>query len=404
MKKLLMIIPQLSMGGAEHSFYKVYQQLKEYYQIDIVIFNFNDGIAYPVPEDHIISLGVSGGANPFLKIKAFRQRYLRLKRILSEREPDVTLSYLEGANYLNCMMPSVYKRVISQRGSIMHDETMSGVLRILRQRVLIPLLYRRADRIVALNEEIAREIISLTNQSEKTVVIHNMFDREMIEASAMDPGIKFNNAGGRIVICVVGRLAFEKGFHHVLRVLQRLKRMEKGRFVLQVVGYGPDGPQLMSLASQLGLTWKEQDGTSIDLDDDVVFLGSRKNPYPFIQKSDMLIISSSSEGGPNVLLEAMICKTLVISANCPSGPRLRIAPEEHPDYDMRSMCIAENGILIPNFQQPDLNDIYQIWADGIQSVLHDESGMKRMVESAYQYSERFSKQRISHKWREVLEQ
>ena len=47
----------------------------------------------------------------------------------------------------------------------------------------------------------------------------------------------------------------------------------------------------------------------------------KENPYPFISKSDLLILSSKFEGSPNVLPEAIFLKKFVISSDCPSGPR-----------------------------------------------------------------------------------
>ena len=49
-------------------------------------------------------------------------------------------------------------------------------------------------------------------------------------------------------------------------------------------------------------------------------IGFQLNPYKYINKSDLLILSSIYEGLPNVILEAMTLKKFVISSNCPTGP------------------------------------------------------------------------------------
>ena len=56
-------------------------------------------------------------------------------------------------------------------------------------------------------------------------------------------------------------------------------------------------------------------------DDDVKFLGYKKNIYPYLKWSDALILSSKYEGSPNVLIEAISMKKIVISSNCPTGPK-----------------------------------------------------------------------------------
>lgn len=45
-----------------------------------------------------------------------------------------------------------------------------------------------------------------------------------------------------------------------------------------------------------------------------------KNPFPYIKKSQLFILSSTYEGLPNVLLEALVLKRFIISSNCQTGP------------------------------------------------------------------------------------
>ena len=47
----------------------------------------------------------------------------------------------------------------------------------------------------------------------------------------------------------------------------------------------------------------------------------QKNPFPFLKRSDLFILSSKFEGLPNVLLEALVLKKFVISTKCPTGPK-----------------------------------------------------------------------------------
>ena len=67
----------------------------------------------------------------------------------------------------------------------------------------------------------------------------------------------------------------------------------------------------------------------------------QKNPYPYLKKSDLFILSSLYEGLPNVLLEAMSLKKFIISSNCPTGPRE----------------ILQNGKLGELFRNNDFEDL-----------------------------------------------
>ena len=53
----------------------------------------------------------------------------------------------------------------------------------------------------------------------------------------------------------------------------------------------------------------------------IKILPFQKNPFNYIIKSDLFVLTSKFEGLPNVLLEAISLKKFVISSNCPTGPK-----------------------------------------------------------------------------------
>ena len=56
------------------------------------------------------------------------------------------------------------------------------------------------------------------------------------------------------------------------------------------------------------------------LNNSIKIISFKKNPYPYIKRSDVFILSSIFEGLPNVLLEALALNKFIISSNCPTGP------------------------------------------------------------------------------------
>ena len=54
--------------------------------------------------------------------------------------------------------------------------------------------------------------------------------------------------------------------------------------------------------------------------DKIELVGFKKNPYPWMAKSDIFVMSSDYEGLPMVLIEAMACRIPVITTDCSSGP------------------------------------------------------------------------------------
>jgi len=78
--------------------------------------------------------------------------------------------------------------------------------------------------------------------------------------------------------------------------------------------------------------------TELGIEEKVVFLDFVENPYPLIKGAHALVLSSEFEGLGNVLIEALILGTNVISTDCDSGPREILVDE------LKSNLIPVNDI------------------------------------------------------------
>ena len=109
------------------------------------------------------------------------------------------------------------------------------------------------------------------------------------------------------VILAIGRMKKVKDFSTLLRAFARLLVQRPARLI--VLGEGRLRPSLQSLAWELGIAER------------VDFPGFQENPYAFLAKADLFVLSSRHEALPTVLIEAMACGCPVVSTDCPSGPR-----------------------------------------------------------------------------------
>ena len=101
-RKVLLIIPELCMGGAQRTLSKLSVELARRHKVWVVIFNKDAAIAYPLG-GKLLSLEVAGANNPITKLIAFRKRVARLKKIKKDIRPDISISFLEGADYINVL-------------------------------------------------------------------------------------------------------------------------------------------------------------------------------------------------------------------------------------------------------------------------------------------------------------
>ena len=102
-------------------------------------------------------------------------------------------------------------------------------------------------------------------------------------------------------------MADQKDQLTLLKAVNRIKNQIN--FNLIIVGEGNKKEELINFIEKNNLNKKVQ------------LLGSKKNPFNLIKQSDILLLTSSYEGLPNVLLEAQVLKTYIVSTNCPTGPK-----------------------------------------------------------------------------------
>ncbi len=154
---------------------------------------------------------------------------------------------------------------------------------------------------------------SVTEQSVH-IVDNPISSLKLIEQSRQTYQLNTNNKIPEQYFIHVGR--FIKVKRHVF-LLEAYKKSEV-QTPLLLVGEGELHPTIQSKIIELGL------------EDRVFLLGYITNPYPLIAQAKGLLLSSSSEGMPMTILEALALNTPVIATDCPSGPR-EILGEYHPE-------------------------------------------------------------------------
>ena len=98
----------------------------------------------------------------------------------------------------------------------------------------------------------------------------------------------------------------QKDFPTLLIAFSRLVKHRHARLI--VLGKGPLLPELLALARKLGIPGH------------VDFPGFVENPYAYLARARLFVLSSRHEGIGNVLVEAMACGCPVVSTDCPFGP------------------------------------------------------------------------------------
>lgn len=170
------------------------------------------------------------------------------------------------------------------------------------------LSYGHADRIVAVSGGVADDLATAINiPRERIEVVYNpveshqlatLCNAELSHPSLPDDSIPF--------ILATGRLHPQKDFSTLIRAFAHLRKDRRARLV--ILGEGGQRGDLEALIESLGLTGE------------ILLPGFVDNPYAWMRRASLFVLSSAYEGFGIVLVEAMACGTPVVSTDCPSGP------------------------------------------------------------------------------------
>jgi glycosyltransferase involved in cell wall biosynthesis len=233
---------------------------------------------------------------------------LKLADYLRSERPCALLSLIVDPNLIS-VRAKYYTRipmrlVISERASIMRFLVWNELTRI----PLIKRDYPKADKIIVVSHELANEMHQvLSIPHEKFVVIYNPISPELFQKMNEPINHSWFENEQPPVILAVGRLTKQKDFPNLLRAFAIVRQYRPAR--LLILGDGEDRPLLEQLAKDLNIS------------EDVSLPGFTDNPYAFMKKSAIFVLSSIYEGLPNVLLEALACGCPVVATDCPTGPR-----------------------------------------------------------------------------------
>lgn len=279
----------------------------------------------------------------------------RLRRLLIALKPRTALGFLDISN-LVLLAASVglpIRVVVSDRNDPDHHHRNTWLLRCVKR-----VFYARASLFVAQTESAA--VRAGARYRIQTAVVPNV-----LLVSPNSSSCRLNQ------ISSLGRLVPIKGQRTLLRAFAQSRAPSLG-WGLVVAGTGPDLGALKSLAVSLGIARF------------VEFIPRVNNPVDLYSSSGIFVLSSNSEGFPNVLLEAMACACPVIATDCPSGPSDLI---EH----------GRSGLLVP------VGDI-QAMAHAIDVLVGDQELRVRLGDCAAVVASLYSKESIMPRWNAVITQ
>ena len=169
--------------------------------------------------------------------------------------------------------------------------------------------YPKLHRLIAVSQGVADDVITITGMSDRqvTVVRNPTVSPAMLAAATLPVEHPWLATDALPVVLGVGRLTEQKDFPTLLRAFAEVAKQRDARLI--ILGEGQLREALLEQARQLGIA------------DKVAFPGFSDNPWAWMRRAAVFVLSSRWEGSPNTLTEALALGIPVVSTDCPSGPR-----------------------------------------------------------------------------------
>lgn len=293
-----------------------------------------------------------------------------LRALIRRLRPDVVCSVMDHANVaavVACAGRGGPALVASLQDSVRLRLEIDG-RNDLRARLLlasIPLVYPRADHIVALSEGVRRDLLQLVPGVEsRSSVIHNAG----LDGSGGEAGPPVPRPDGPVLVAS-GRLTKQKGFPYLLEALRILRQRTPA--TLWLLGDGELRAELEAQAAALGIA------------DAVRFLGFQADPHAFVRAADVFVLSSVLESFGNVIVEAMAVGTPVVATDCRYGPGEII-------HD------GQDGLLVPPRDPAAI-------AAAVQRLLDDDALRQRIAQAGRARARDFDANVIAERYGALFE-
>src|SRR5690625_3087537 len=299
-KKVLFFLFSLSGGGAERTVINVMNNInEEKYEVLLVL-------GTDKSNDYIDLLKKD------IEVRVLHSSKLRyclwkLAKCIRKEKPDLLFSTINANNIILLLASILSLRKVPTIVREANNRTQSGSVSFMNKGMPNILYNNFSKKVIALSDGVKNDLAKNFHVKENKIdVIYNPIEVDKIKKLSRDEVRELNKNGEERVIISVGRLVEQKDFRTLLNAFSRVSQIINSRLI--ILGKGPQECELTELSKDLGIEEK------------VSFLGFKNNPYKYMSKADVFILSSQWEGFGHVIVEAMATGTPVISTNCNSGP------------------------------------------------------------------------------------
>ena len=296
--ELLIFAPTIEDGGVEKNLYNISNYLADRIdKVSVVSANKNKNkfiskINFICPKNHKWN-------NSNRIIKSLIAIRLTINYFLIKKRRFIILSFN------NNLFAIILAKLLGTRVIIRSNTSIKSYINSFIKKKLFKYFLNLADKIIVNSKSMQKEFKEVFKMN--SVLIYNPIENKRIIQKRSKQKIKTNFFQKKYLnILTIGRLVKQKDHVTLLKSLEFIDTKIKYR--LLIIGDGEERSNILN-------TIKDK-----NLQNKVKIIKFQSNIYPYINQADIFILTSKYEGLPNVLIECLALKKIIISTNCKTGP------------------------------------------------------------------------------------
>lgn len=306
-KKVSFLIPRITHGGSERIFIQISNYLanNSNYEIEFFLNGSEES------QNHLLDKKI----RIFSKTNISYRKYLYyLIKYYNSSKPNIVFTslYIIGfvaliARFFSKHKPKIVfgaHNALSYKINFPDNKSDKFVLNFLAKYLL-----NKADKVISVSKGVGDELIQEFGlDSSKLIIIYGpTLNKKIIDKYIThECNHRFFKLKKYKIITCLGRLSPQKGYDIILKSFAKFIKKFKAKLI--IIGEGSEKIKLEKICLKLCLNQH------------VSFIGSQKNPYKFIAKSDIFLTASRWEGLSIAIIDALSTGTNVVATNCKYGP------------------------------------------------------------------------------------